>query len=260
MNRLVATSICLCALVACGGDQTPTASAPLPPTSAPPPAPPPSTTEPPTYASDAAEFLATCPTPSEVAAIDAELEVVFTDRAGSLACTESAGSVDLTVNQMGAYQTLRLMKAARFSEPLPWTELSLWDWLVAAIDGIEFDSTVTDSSCCRGGNIVVATEAASSWVTAYHRPESLSLEAAAINWTQLFVHFARHAEGSDHTCDGGNDQTFAEMGAWAYVYNTLLWFEQKFLPADFFSQEVRDYTHRIRSGVCERICGDDCPG
>ena len=259
MNRLVATSICLCALVACGGDQTPTPSAPPPTTPAPPPAPPPSTTEPPTFASDAAEFLATCPTPSEVAAIDAELELVFISRAGSLACTESAGSVDLTVTQMGAYQTLRLMKAARFSEPLPWTELSLWDWLVAAIDGIEFDSTVADSSCCRGGNIVVASEG-SSWSTAYHRPESLTLDAAAIAWTQLFVHMARHAEGPRHTCDGGSDQTFAEMGAWAYVYNTLLWFEQKFLPADFFSSEARGYMQQWRTGVCDRICGDDCPG
>ena len=85
-----------------------------------------------------------------MAAIDAELEVVFIDRAGSLACTESAGSVDLTVNQMGAYQTLRLMKAARFSEPLPWTELSLWDWLVAAIDGIEFDSTWRNPAAVAG--------------------------------------------------------------------------------------------------------------
>ena len=77
MNRIVVASICLCALVACGSEQAPTASGPLPTAPAPPPAPPPSTPDSPTFASDAAEFLATCPTPSEVAAIDAELEVVF---------------------------------------------------------------------------------------------------------------------------------------------------------------------------------------
>ena len=274
MNRLVTTSICLCALVGCGGDETPTASPPLP-TTPPPPAPPPAPSpEPPSLASAAAEFLLTCPTPSEVAAIDAELQIVFIDdptAADPLACAESAGSVDLTEIQMGAYQTLRLMKAARFSEPLPWTQLSLWDWLVAAIDGIEFDSTVPTFSCCRGGNIVVRTAiemdrnrprglAAPAWIVAYRHPELLTLSAGAIDWIQVFVHLARHAEGPGHTCGVGDDATFGEMGAWAYVYYTYLWFEQEFLPAEFFSDEVRGYMQRSRTGVCGRICGDDCPG
>ena len=172
---------------------------------------------------------------------------------------------------MGAYQTLRLMKAARFSEPLPWTQLSLWDWLVAAIDGIEFDSTAPDYGCCRGGNIVVRTAiemdrnrlgglAAPTWIVAYRHPELLTLSAGAIDWIQLFVHLARHAEGPDHTCGGNDDETFAEMGAWAYVYYTYLWLEQKFLPAEFFAPEARGYMQRSRTGVCDRICGDDCPG
>ena len=41
MNRIVAVSICICALVGCGGDGAPTTAPPPAPTPAPPPAPPP---------------------------------------------------------------------------------------------------------------------------------------------------------------------------------------------------------------------------
>lgn len=232
-------------------------------------------TDPPAFESAAAEFLFTCPTPSEIAAIDAELQIVFIDdptAADPLACTESAGSVDLTEVQMGAYQSLRLMKAARFSEPLPWTQLSLWDWLVTTIDGIEFDSTVEFSHCCRGDNIVVSTAIeidpshpdgfrGPAWIHAYRDPEGVPVGGAAVGDIQLFVHEARHAEGPGHTCAGGSDETFGEMGAWAYAYYTWLWFEQKFVPPEFFSHEARLWMRDGWSSVCRlRICGDDCPG
>ena len=219
-------------------------------------------------------FMFSCPTPAEVAAIDRELELRFIDdpTAGEpLACSEEAGSVDLTEVQMGAYQTLRLLKGAMFSEPLPWTRGSLWDWLVATIDGIEFDSNVATSFCCRGRNIVVRTffETDASgefvsgwtWIYAYRYPERLLAGYAAVSGIQLYVHEARHAEGPGHTCGIGNDQTFAEMGAWAYVYYTLLWFEQKYLPTDFFSPASLRWMSDARQDVCDvRICAGDCPG
>ena len=204
------------------------------------------TIEPELPASIATEvFMSSCPTPDEVAAVDRELELSFIDDptvGWPLACSEDAGSVDLTVTQMGAYQALRLMKVATFSEPLPWTQGTLWDWFVAAIDGIEYDSNAENSFCCRGRNIVVSNKLKFStsgemvegtrWTYSFFYQKELSI--AAVQMVQLFVHEARHAEGPPHTCGIGDDATFAEMGAWAYVYYTFLWFEQKFLPPDFF--------------------------
>ena len=223
-------------------------------------------------ASSAHIFMVSCPTPAEVAGIDRELELRFVDdpTAGEpLACSEDSGSVDLTVIQMGAYQTLRLMKIARFSEPLPWTRDTLWEWLVATIDGIEFDANVENSFCCRGNNIVIKTDIkldsngapveGPAWIFAYSNRMDAGM--AGLRWVQLFVHEARHAEGAPHTCGIGNDATFAEMGAWAYVYYTWLWFEQKFLPADFFGPEARDDMEFARRITCDhRICAGDCPG
>ena len=221
--------------------------------------------------SPANQFMFSCPTPAEVAAIDRELQITFIDdpTAGEpLACREDAGSVDLTVLQMGAYQTLRLMKAARFSEPLPWTSESLWDWFVAVIDGIEFDSNAVNSFCCRGGNIVISTVVkrnpagrlvqGPSWFFAYE--DRRGGGRASVSSIQLYVHEARHAEGPSHTCGVGDDATFAEMGAWAYAYYVYLWFEQKFLPAGFFDDYAQEWMSGERRYTCDRICGDDCPG
>lgn len=235
----------------------------------------PESTDPPAYSSPAEEFMSSCPTPAEVAAIDQELSLTFIDdpTAGEpLACSEGAGSVDLTVLQMGVYQTLRLMMAARFSEPLPWTRGSLWDWLVAAIDGIEFNSNEGLSFCCRGERtIVISTEVQRNaagevvqgphWLVVYaHADLKDERGLAAVSWIQLFVHEARHAEGPPHTCGVGDDETFAEMGAWAYVYYIWLWFEQRFLPADFFDAESRESMSEQRKATCDfRICAGDCP-
>ena len=225
------------------------------------------------FVSPADEFLRTCPTPEEVDAIDRDLELNFIEDSTAdrpLACTAAAGSVDLTELQMGAYQTLRLMKAAEFTELLPWTTLSLYDWLLTAIDGMDFDSTARTSHCCRGQRIVISTRLGETeqgfgfgpyWIYAYRRdgyPESLGVAAVAL--IELFVHEARHAEGVHHTCGTGDDATFAEGGAWNYAYHTLLWFREKYLPPDFFGiQDKLEMVDR-RRGMCRRFCDGSCPG
>lgn len=55
---------------------------------------------------------------------------------------------------------------------------------------------------------------------------------------QLYVHEARHV-AVPHTCVGGKDQTFAEMGAWAYAWYTMSWFENCFEPMDFLDSGDR---------------------
>ena len=231
-------------------------------------------TKSPAFVSPADEFLRTCPTRSEVDAIDRDLVLTFIEDPTMdrpLACTAAAGSVDLTETQLGAYQTLRLMKAAEFTEPLPWTTLSLYDWLLTAIDGIDFDSTVDRSHCCRGQRIVIKTQLTYNeygslysgpyWNFAYRRdgyPETLGV--AAVAWIELYVHEARHAEGVPHTCGGTEDATFAEAGAWNYAYHTLLWFRENYSPPDFFGTQDKSEMVDRRRIMCGHFCDGSCPG
>ena len=221
----------------------------------------------------ASEFVLTCPTPDEVEDIDRDLELVFIDdpTAGwPLACAAEEGSVDLSVLQMGAYQTLRLMKAVDFAEPLPWTTLSLYDWFVTVVSTVDFDANAERSHAIPfEPKIVVTTKIetdvatgeiiqAPSWIYQYHHDKS-RMGQAAVGLIQLFVHEARHVEGPGHTCDGVDDQTFAEMGAWAYAYYTLLWFSDKALPTDFFSSDDRAHFRVLIDIICSRFCQEGCP-
>ena len=222
----------------------------------------------------ASEFLLTCPTPAEIEDIDRDLELAFIDDPTAnwpLACSAEEGSEDLSVLQMGAYQTMRLMKAAIFLEPLPWTSLSLYDWFVSTVTTVDFDANASVSHAIPSKRKIVIsvdirTDAetgeliqAPFWVFRYRRDKS-RMGVAAVGWIQLFVHEARHVEGPGHTCDGGSDQTFAEMGAWAYAYYTLLWFTDKALPADFLRSHERASLRQQISHLCSvRFCQEGCP-
>ena len=225
----------------------------------------------------------TCPTPSEVREIDQDLEIVFIDdptTAAPLACTEADGSVDLTILQMGAYQSLRLMRIAEFTEPLPWTT-SLYDWFIGTVRRMEFNPNTEYSYATSDHKIVIKSsvdpryldpgadqsrlldQGASlpAWVLSYlWERENWRMGDSTVAWIQLFVHEARHTEGIPHTCGDGRDETFQEMGAWAYAWLTLQWFSEKFQPEEYFDSDQRRNMDLARSNMSEVFCDGSSPG
>lgn len=219
----------------------------------------------------ASEFLLTCPTPDEVAEIDRDINITFANDPTANwppACTAEEGSVNLSVWQMGAYQSLRFMKTVEFEEPIPWTDVSLYDWFIALPDTIRFDGN-EEYSYAASQRIVISgfieldeageLRRAPTWLWNYRYDRSLMGEAA-ISLIQLLVHEARHVEGPGHTCDGGGDKTFTEMGAWAYAYYTLAWFTHKTVPKGLLSHRERLGLRWQINDLCStRICEEGCP-
>lgn len=137
--------------------------------------------------------------------------------AGTLVCTATQGSRDMTLLQERAYQAVLMFTWIRFDAPLPWTNLPLDAWFPQAIHGIDFRGDTQNSYCCLSGgviviqtnNLAVLTKEMSPWVSVR-------------GLTTLFVHEARHNEGYPHTC-GTWDKTIAELGSWGVQYYYKLW-------------------------------------
>ena len=111
------------------------------------------------------DILASCPTASEIAAIDARIRITIEGDP-----TAGTGVCGMTQLRARAYQTLRVIQRLHFTEQLPWTSESLWGWFTGAIDGIRFRSDITQSFCCDPpGTINVQTHnlaalATSRWI------------------------------------------------------------------------------------------------
>ena len=178
-----------------------------------------------------------CPTPAEMDELRREMPVVFIGdvSAGVLACRASEGSVDLTVVQNNVYQSLLFLKRLQFSRPLPWTELSAYDWLRSVIpDGIVVDSFGLSHSClkCLGPIHVI--------YSSYEQLRPI-VGHLIIN---LLVHEARHAQGFGHSCGFSTevraftrDKSVAELGGYGVHYSLSYWIAN-------YSNEpplVRDY-------------------
>lgn len=223
---------------------------------------------------NAKEYVLTCPTTADIAEINEDLEIRFIDDPTAnwpLLCEDVEGSAGLTEIQFGAYKSLILMSTAEFSEPLPWTRESLWDWFVGTVEGIDFDSNVQNSHCCRDDSRIVVTTRIEMnsdgevtrgplWIEVLRNLDQYPWYGAIpVHSIQLYVHEARHIE-VPHTCTGGRDRTFTEMGAWAYAWYTLSWFENHFDPMDFFDLDDRENMSYARRDLCaNRFCEGGCP-
>ena len=164
-----------------------------------------------------------CPTPAETEELRREIPVVVLGdvSAGVLACRASEGSVDLTVVQNNVYQSLLFLKRLRLDRPLPWTDLSVYDWLRSVIpDGIVVDSFGFSHSClnCLGPIHVV-----------YPVYEDLRPTVGHLI-VNLLVHEARHAQGFPHTCNFSQtartftrDRSVAELGGYGVHYSLSYW-------------------------------------
>jgi hypothetical protein len=172
--------------------------------------------------------LAACPSAADVALVAAALDLRFDagSLAGPLVCTAAAGSADLTFIQERTYQAVLLLRRISFSRALPWTDLSLYDWFVASIDGIIFRADFGGAGyCCNPARYM--------WINPLVLPLPTNLWIGADaglrgmeNYVRALVHEARHVhpEHRRHNCpDGAFDLNVAEGGAYAIEVRFIEW-------------------------------------
>ena len=212
-------------------------------------------------ASSVEDLIGGCPSSAEVAAIDADLSIFFESdpTAGTLVCRAADGSVDLTRFEERSYQALRVVQALRFSRPLPWTSADLYTWLVATIDGIRFRADIVNSFCCDPLNVINVLASSNSAALFTNRWMAAEAPIGLDDLVALVVHEARHNNGKPHTCNGVDDQTVGELGAWGVEYYLELWeslYAGTFLTSpDVYPSYYRDqHLLKSESTYLPRIC------
>ena len=195
------------------------------------------------------DLMVACPSPEEIASVDQDLKLDFVDdiTTGTYVCSAADGSVDLTLIEKNLYHAILAMRWIEFDEPLPWTELSLYDWFVQAVNGVIVDSREEFSHCCTNEGMIILGLGDNSFTA--HTDRFLRDEVGqggfdGINGVdtlvQLLAHEARHndGEGYPHTCENSNDKTIAEMGSFAIDYYLYRWFADHTDP-EFMRSQVR---------------------
>lgn len=183
------------------------------------------------------ELLERCPSAAELDALDELLTITFDDdpTSGTLVCHASEDSRDLTQLELRAYQSLIVMQVVTFDEPLPWTDETVFDWFVGAIDGVRFRSDTSHNYCCSPpGTIVKKIQDAWLLTDLWVNPQN---GAGVRGLVAVMIHEARHADWGGHTC-GNYDNTLVEMGAWAVEYYYLTWLAYHSDPCFFVSEQA----------------------
>ena len=181
---------------------------------------------------DANAIAFRCPTAAEMAAIDADIQLIFDGdpSAGTTVCT--VGTRQLTFLQTGAYRSLIVMRRMTFDAPLPWTAEPLYDWLIHSIRAIRFRSDIPNSFCCAPADTINIRADVVIALPGHDDPWGV------VGISELFVHEARHNNIGPHTC-GFYDQTLAELGAWGAQYYTAKWIVEHSDPA-FIPARIRN--------------------
>ena len=179
-----------------------------------------------TRASPVDAILARCPTAAEIAAVQARTPVSFdlSVLGGPLACTAASGSADLDAVQLRTFQTLTVIDTLRFSQPLPWTPLTLSAWFTHAIRGIRISDLPfgTAGFCCSPPGVIVVDPPTGVLEISRFADPKRNWNGPVLYLLGVLVHEARHAEGPVHQC-GPNDNTISELGAWGVEYSLESW-------------------------------------
>jgi hypothetical protein len=117
-----------------------------------------------------------------------------------------------------AYQALRVMKNVTYDSPLPFTNLTLYDWFKRAVATVRFRGDISTSFCCdTSRSIDVAVSQTSAFVQAdnWLGLSATSTDAGLDTLPATLVQLARASEGFTHSCGANQDNTTSEMGPWA---------------------------------------------
>jgi len=198
-------------------------------------------------------LLTTCPTQQELDRFNADFDIFFDPAAGlpPYACQDGRDPGGSVNPRLAIYQALRAMDALTFHQPLSWTSLSLYNWLQSTITGFNI-APVQYSGCCDAqGRITLKSDLLTqpSYAAWLEPQQSVGL----MHFAGLIVHEARHAEGKPHTCQGTEDATLSEMGAWATQYYFFLWMANH-TPPDELSDAERAAATWAANDALTRIC------
>ena len=189
------------------------------------------------------DIASICPAAAEVARFNRDLVLSFEadPTAGTAACRQAEGSANLTPLQLKAYQALRVMKAAAFDVPLPFSTKDLYDWMTGSIAGIRFRGDIGTSFCCepaRTINIAVGSGFPALQADGWLGSAALNVNTGLDDIPSTIVRLARISEGFPDTCTTipGNDQTISELGPWAALLD--LYHYTAFRSASFFDDTV----------------------
>lgn len=174
-------------------------------------------------------LLSTCPSPEEIAAIDADITievdpVVMADpNEAAMACTPggSESSARLTL-----YNALRAMKLLRFDEAMPLLGYNnLYEWM----RDLGITLRISDQAISTGGG----TQINLAWGPMTHPVKRVwfnpSSGGGLAGHLALIAHEARHTTpggGHGHACTGGDDISYAAGGAWAVQHDFLVWLSE----------------------------------
>jgi len=176
------------------------------------------------------DIFARCPTPAEIAAIDAIMTIsIEGDPTGpALVCTAAGGSQNMTKLRRNIYNVLRAAQAIRFSQPLPWSnQTSVWDWLrfESGVSMIRLRTDIGGSSCCSPSNAINLAVSSNVLALADKWVEDDLAGGGLVGGLALIVHEARHHNGGGHTC-GSMDQTVDELGSWGAQLYFYVWLDR----------------------------------
>jgi hypothetical protein len=193
-----------------------------------------------------------CPPESAIADIT-EVAVTFGEAVttGPLVCTVADGSRDLTERQRRAYWGLIMMKRLRYSEPLPWTNRSLYDWFTSTVQLVIFDASGDYSRASASRRLIIIEQ---------NPPPAGGTPVPELPWATIsrlvggFVHEARHVEGYRHTC-GNDDRTVAEMGAFGVHNLYMVWngthSDPSIVPVEWRRYHLYKACVQRRSAFCD---------
>ena len=212
-------------------------------------------------------ILQSCPTKKEIAMFNADFKIESVNPPvkprNPYECVDGKNPnypADRRDPKLTVYQALRIMKAMNFSRPLPWTKLSLYDWLKSSVTGVQIDAYAINSRCCSDNKMIIIKEdVLKSWTNNYWVEPRTGTGISGL--IELFSHEARHRV-RHHNCEKvteADDNSIKEMGAWAIQYYIENWMTH-YLPDNFQSA----YERQVIDGdskfiLAQRFCKDNIP-
>lgn len=171
---------------------------------------------------DVDQVLAHATTAEEKALVDADIQIntAALDGLTTLPIAGSPGTVPVTTVKNRVYNLLLLAKQLTFSRPLPWTDQSLYGWIIDSCDKITLSTTAGVSYAIPANREIVIAMLSNSYLLNTDRWMNQSSGGGLANTLVLFIHEIRHLNGNGgypHT-SGSNDATLQEAGSWGVQY------------------------------------------
>lgn len=149
---------------------------------------------------DPVDFAAHCPADDPAFAVIRNDFVLLSDGVPStatIACTDPYSTTSPMSDELMEWQALRLVYAMSpgTAGKLPWTTLSLYDWLKAQVSGIDIKTAAGNSACCEtinGKRYFFTSRHDAATLNFYH--DWIGLSA----WVGLILHESRHVLGPGH--------------------------------------------------------------